>query len=93
MNIEIFLSDIPAAVLYTREQRVIKQLRAARPGRKSRELFARATESAIWDGAELRRAAAAESRALTARRYERPGVPRRDVQTRLNAILTRGATS
>lgn len=93
MNLEIFLSDIPAAVLYAREKRTIALLRATRPGRKSRQIFARTTEDALWSGDELRRAATAESKAVHAYRYLRPGVPRRDVQARLNAVLTRGASS
>jgi hypothetical protein len=93
VNLEIFLSDIPAAVLYAREKRTIALLRATRPGRKSRQIFARTIEDALWSGDELRRAATAESKAVHAYRYLRPGVPRRDVQTRLNAVLTRGASS
>lgn len=86
---EIFVSDIPAAVFHARVQRTIKELRAARPGQRSRKLFALATEDALWSGNEMRRAA---SRILrSAAHVDRPGVPRRDVQARLNAILTGGA--
>lgn len=92
-RLAIYLDDVPAAVLAERERLTIARLRATRPGRRSRVIFARATEGAVFDGADLRRALEKLLGAPTpSPTCARPGVPRVDVQKKLNAAVCRPRT-
>lgn len=81
----MFLDALPDVLVMVRLDAVRAQLRATRPGRKSRRIFARALEQAMADGSALRRAAARVVQRDPL--FLRPGAPPAEMQRRLNNCL------
>ena len=89
MPAEHFLDALPDVLVGCRLDALVAQLLVARPGRRSRRIYALAMERALADGKALRRVLAAVTSLTPDPLFLRPGAPPAETQRRLNTAMTR----